>query len=125
MGPRNSYKDMLDNVVSPIACVSMNHQNQLEQMSNGAMFATPKPTISEETALDVRRVSNAPHSVYKKLGARPWCQLFIVHWVASALHSENSNNDSRIWVWLYNIFCRKWTTYNIACDVLVYFGSIL
>jgi hypothetical protein len=31
---------MLDNVVSLIACVSMNHQNQLEQMANGAMFAT-------------------------------------------------------------------------------------
>jgi hypothetical protein len=31
---------MLDNVVSPIACVSMNHQNQLEQMANGVMFAT-------------------------------------------------------------------------------------
>jgi hypothetical protein len=40
MGPRNAYKDMLDNVVSPIACVDMNHQNQLEQMANGAMFAT-------------------------------------------------------------------------------------
>jgi hypothetical protein len=40
MGPRNAYKDMLDNVVSPITCVSMNHQNQLEQMANGAMFAT-------------------------------------------------------------------------------------
>jgi hypothetical protein len=40
MGPRNAYKDMLDNVVSPIACVSMNHQNQLEQMANVAMFAT-------------------------------------------------------------------------------------
>jgi hypothetical protein len=40
MGPRNSYKDMLDNVVSPITCVSMNRQNQLEQMANGAMFAT-------------------------------------------------------------------------------------
>jgi hypothetical protein len=40
MGPRSAYKDMLDNVVSPIACVSMNHQNQLEQMTNGAMFAT-------------------------------------------------------------------------------------
>jgi hypothetical protein len=40
MGPRNAYKDMLDNVVSLIACVSMNHQNQLEQMANGAMFAT-------------------------------------------------------------------------------------
>jgi hypothetical protein len=25
-------------VVSPIACVNMNHQNQLEQMANGAMF---------------------------------------------------------------------------------------
>jgi hypothetical protein len=40
MGPRNDYKDMLDKVVSPIACVNMNHQNQLEQMANGAMFAT-------------------------------------------------------------------------------------
>jgi hypothetical protein len=40
MGSRNTYKDMLDNVVSPITCVSMNHQNQLEQMANGAMFAT-------------------------------------------------------------------------------------
>jgi hypothetical protein len=40
MGPRNAYKDMLDNVVIPIACVSMNHQNQLEQMANEAMFAT-------------------------------------------------------------------------------------
>jgi hypothetical protein len=40
MGPRNAYKDMLDNVVSPITCVSMNHRNQLEQMTNGAMFAT-------------------------------------------------------------------------------------
>jgi hypothetical protein len=40
MGPRNAYKDMLDKVVSPIACVNMNHQNQLEQMANGVMFAT-------------------------------------------------------------------------------------
>jgi hypothetical protein len=40
IGPRNSYKDMLDNVVSPITCVVMNHQNQLEKMANGAMFAT-------------------------------------------------------------------------------------
>jgi hypothetical protein len=42
MGPRNAYKDMLDIVVSPITCVSMNHQNQLEQMANGVMFAKPK-----------------------------------------------------------------------------------
>jgi hypothetical protein len=40
MGPRKAYKDMLDNKVSPITCVSMNHQNQLEKMANGAMFAT-------------------------------------------------------------------------------------
>jgi hypothetical protein len=40
MGPRNAYKYMLDKVVSPIACVNMNHQNQLEQMANEAMFAT-------------------------------------------------------------------------------------
>jgi hypothetical protein len=30
---------MLDNVVSSITCVSMNHQNQLEQMASGAMLA--------------------------------------------------------------------------------------
>jgi hypothetical protein len=30
MGPRNAYKDMFEKVVSPIACVNMNHQNQLE-----------------------------------------------------------------------------------------------
>jgi hypothetical protein len=46
MGPKNAYKDMLDNVVSPITCVSMNHQNQLEQMANGVMFAT-KSTVSD------------------------------------------------------------------------------
>jgi FtsZ-binding cell division protein ZapB len=47
MGPRNAYKDMLDKVVSPIACVNMNHQNQLEQMANGAMFATGISFIAE------------------------------------------------------------------------------
>jgi hypothetical protein len=31
---------MLNNVVNPIACVRMNHQNQLKHMKNGAMFAT-------------------------------------------------------------------------------------
>jgi hypothetical protein len=31
---------MLDNVVSTITCVSMNHQNQLEQMAKEAMFTT-------------------------------------------------------------------------------------
>jgi hypothetical protein len=40
MWPRNAYKDMLDNEVSPVTCVSMNHQNQLEQMANGVMLAT-------------------------------------------------------------------------------------
>jgi hypothetical protein len=45
MGPRNANKDMLDNVVSPVTCVSMNHQNQLEQMANGAMFATKLQSI--------------------------------------------------------------------------------
>jgi hypothetical protein len=40
MGPRNAYKDMLDKVISLVACVNMNHQNQLEQMANGVMFAT-------------------------------------------------------------------------------------
>jgi hypothetical protein len=45
MRPMNAYKDMLDNVVSPITCVSMNHQNQLEQMANGAVFATISPFL--------------------------------------------------------------------------------
>jgi hypothetical protein len=40
MGHRCVYNDMLDNVVSHIARVSMNHQNQLEQMANEAIFAT-------------------------------------------------------------------------------------
>jgi hypothetical protein len=40
--PKNAYKDMLDNVISHITCVSMNHQNQLEQMTNGVMFATAR-----------------------------------------------------------------------------------
>jgi hypothetical protein len=31
---------MLDKLVSPIACVNKNHQNQLEKMANEAMFAT-------------------------------------------------------------------------------------
>jgi hypothetical protein len=45
MGPRNADKDILDNVVSPIACVSINHQNQLEQMANGAILDTLRKTI--------------------------------------------------------------------------------
>jgi hypothetical protein len=45
MGPWNAYKDMLDNVISTIACVSMNHENQLEQMANEAMFATISPFL--------------------------------------------------------------------------------
>jgi hypothetical protein len=40
MRPSNAYKNMLDNVVSLITCVSTNYQNQLEQMANGAMIAT-------------------------------------------------------------------------------------
>jgi hypothetical protein len=40
MRPRYVYKDMLDDLVRPTTCVSMNHQNQLEQMANGSMFAT-------------------------------------------------------------------------------------
>jgi hypothetical protein len=38
MGPRNAYKNMVDNVVSPITCIIMNHKNQLKQMANVAMF---------------------------------------------------------------------------------------
>jgi hypothetical protein len=45
MGPSNAYKYMLENVASPITCVSMNHQNQLEQMANGVMFAAISPFL--------------------------------------------------------------------------------
>jgi hypothetical protein len=54
MGPRNDYKDILDKVVSLISCVSMNHQNQLEQMANGAMFTTD-PWGNLQLELDHRR----------------------------------------------------------------------
>jgi hypothetical protein len=52
MGPRIACKDMLDNVVSLITYFSMNHQNQLEQMANGAIFATIFPffVIYENTS---------------------------------------------------------------------------
>jgi hypothetical protein len=56
MGPRNAYKDMLDIVVSLITCVSKNHQNQLEQMANEAMFAIPNRSF---------RVHEWPHKVPK------------------------------------------------------------
>jgi hypothetical protein len=48
----NADNDMQDNVVSPITCVSMNHQNQLEQMANGTMFATEvaTPAVKERSA---------------------------------------------------------------------------
>jgi predicted alpha/beta-fold hydrolase len=69
MGPINAYKDMLDKVVSPIACVNMNRQNQLEQMENGVMFATSTPgwptllgspsVAAVLPALRTRRVSTA------------------------------------------------------------------
>jgi hypothetical protein len=49
MGLRNAYKDILENVVSTITCVSMNHQNQLEQMANEAMFTTKPTTTHDQT----------------------------------------------------------------------------
>jgi hypothetical protein len=58
MGPRNAYKDILDKVVSPITCVSMNHQNYLKQMANGAMFAT---TMKYESILHGHPSSRSPN----------------------------------------------------------------
>jgi wobble nucleotide-excising tRNase len=63
MGPRNANKDMLDNVVSPITCVSMNHQNQLEQMENGAMFATISPFLviydnTSKASINLQKLTN-------------------------------------------------------------------
>jgi hypothetical protein len=60
MGPRNAYKDILDKVVSLIDCVNMNHQNQLEQMANGAMFAT------RISSLQITLVSPLSHSKRKQ-----------------------------------------------------------
>jgi hypothetical protein len=54
---------MLDNVVSPIACVSMNHQNQLEQMENGAIFATISPFLviydnTSNASINLQKLTN-------------------------------------------------------------------
>jgi hypothetical protein len=67
MGPMNAYKDMLDNMVSPITCVSMNHQNQLEQMTNGVMFATDLQLqqwlcLDTPAGLELELVSNSSSS---------------------------------------------------------------
>jgi hypothetical protein len=60
--PRNAYTNMLDNMVSPITCVSMNHQNQLEQMANEASlhkspataeFSTPGQSQPESSVTTV------------------------------------------------------------------------
>jgi hypothetical protein len=39
LGPRNVYKDILNNMVSPIDHVVMNHQNHTRTMTYEAMFA--------------------------------------------------------------------------------------
>jgi hypothetical protein len=74
MGPRYAYKDMLDIVVSPIACVSMNHQNQLEQMENGAMFATNSPNL---LGLSVHPSSSSK------------CHLHSIHQMSIIHHTKN------------------------------------
>jgi hypothetical protein len=51
MGPRNAYKDILDNVVCLIACVVMNHQNQLEQMENGENMLSSRLYIGSALGL--------------------------------------------------------------------------
>jgi hypothetical protein len=63
MGPRNAYKDMLDNVVSPISCVSMNHQNQLEKMAYEPMFATIFPFLvindnTSKASINLHKLTN-------------------------------------------------------------------
>jgi hypothetical protein len=95
MGPRNAYKDMLDNVVSPITCVSMKHQNHLEQMANQAMFATASsPTTApsldpwEETLCGVASAQatgtpgvqkrGRPAVTARTTSAHPRCVLYVV-----------------------------------------------
>jgi hypothetical protein len=43
--PKNVYKDMLNNMVSPNDHVVMNHQIKLKLMAYGAMFATISPFL--------------------------------------------------------------------------------
>jgi hypothetical protein len=45
LGPRSVYKDMLNNMVSLIDHVVMNHQNHTRTNGNGAMFATISPFL--------------------------------------------------------------------------------
>jgi hypothetical protein len=45
LGPRNVYKDMLNNMVSPIDHVVMTHQNQI-RIANGAMFTTEEKPLN-------------------------------------------------------------------------------
>jgi hypothetical protein len=72
MGLRNAYKDMLDKVVSTITCVSMNHQNQLEQMTNGVMFATTGSCSSSSSVTSPS--SPSPHTCGHWAGQRG-CQV--------------------------------------------------
>jgi hypothetical protein len=80
MGPRNAYKDRLDNVVSPITCVSMNDQNQLEQMENGAMFATNGRLLRTSLRFGEphKQALCGPHSTQEKSIIPPrWCRVFL------------------------------------------------
>jgi hypothetical protein len=45
LGPRSVYKDMLNNMVSPIDHVVMNHQNQTRTNGTWAMFPTIFPFL--------------------------------------------------------------------------------
>jgi hypothetical protein len=90
MGPRNAYKDMLDNVVSLIACVSMNHQNQLEQMANGAMFATWGPTtrVGDGVSADSSRPRTKERvAVLSRTEWARWDPLWPTGWVAEKQNS--------------------------------------
>jgi hypothetical protein len=68
MRPRNAYKDILDNVVSLITCVSMNHQNQLKQIANGATFATRsmnrKANLADTHLTDERKMKSQIDKLY-------------------------------------------------------------
>jgi hypothetical protein len=91
MGPRNAYKYMLDNVVSPITCVSMYHQNQLEQMANGAMFATlilfGLPSMGWRTP-PASRASMAGPMPMKSASGRPLASSTYVNEVDSLYHNR-------------------------------------
>jgi hypothetical protein len=95
MGPQYVYKDMLDNVVSPIAYVSMNHLNQLEQMAYGAMFATEKQ-VWHLTIYSEKRPWYLEDVLF--LGNKIWRMFWKGYETCEGLRSTNSVTEFEVWL---------------------------